>query len=132
MSTSATRAKEREISKAEPTTGYLRVNASVIVSLNSFDQSLLICGRATEALDLLAEESVQTVVTSPPYWSLRDYEVEDQIGRDDPLFAPDGPTIDCSFGEHHVAARIALDRSDSKITVKQILLTACTKHVELC
>ena len=45
-------------------------------------------------------------------------------------FAPDGPTIDCPFGEHRVAARILLDRSDSKITVKQILLAACTKHVE--
>ena len=28
---------------------------------------------------------MQTVVTSPPYWSLRDYAVENQIGRDDTL-----------------------------------------------
>lgn len=28
---------------------------------------------------------MQTVVTSPPYWSLRDYDVEDQIGRNDAL-----------------------------------------------
>ena len=34
---------------------------------------------------MLPERSVQTVVTSPPYWSLRDYEVDRQIGRDDPL-----------------------------------------------
>ena len=30
---------------------------------------------------------MQTVLTSPPYWSLRDYEVEDQIGCDDSLDA---------------------------------------------
>ena len=30
-------------------------------------------------------ESVQTVVTSPPYWSLRDYAVEDQTGRNESL-----------------------------------------------
>ena len=28
---------------------------------------------------------MQTVVTSPPYWSLRDYAVENQIGMDDTL-----------------------------------------------
>ena len=47
--------------------------------------SLLFCGDATQALRLLPAETVQTVVTSPPYWSLRDYEVADQIGRDDSL-----------------------------------------------
>ena len=46
---------------------------------------LLLCGDAKGALGLLPDESVQTVVTSPPYWSLRDYGVEDQIGRDDRL-----------------------------------------------
>ena len=46
---------------------------------------LLICGDARRALCLLPTESVQTVVTSPPYWSLRDYQVPDQIGRDDSL-----------------------------------------------
>ena len=40
---------------------------------------------AVEALDLLPAESVQTVITSPPYWSLRDYHVEAQTGRDDSL-----------------------------------------------
>ena len=47
--------------------------------------SLLICGDAYQALDLLPVASVQTVVTSPPYWSLRDYGIADQIGRDDGL-----------------------------------------------
>ncbi|MCY4003046.1 MAG: site-specific DNA-methyltransferase [Rhodospirillales bacterium] len=48
-------------------------------------EPLLLCGDAKSALELLPDESVQTVVTSPPYWSLRDYGVEDQIGRDDRL-----------------------------------------------
>lgn len=45
-------------------------------------------------------------------------------------FNADGPTIDCPYGEHEVAARVSLDRSDAKITVKQIQLSACTVHVE--
>jgi DNA modification methylase len=48
---------------------------------------LLFCADAGAGLALLPDESVQTVLTSPPYWSLRDYEVEDQIGRDDSLDA---------------------------------------------
>ncbi len=45
-------------------------------------------------------------------------------------FNADGPTIDCSYGGHDVAARVSLDRSDAKITVKQINLDVCTVHVE--
>ena len=37
-------------------------------------------------------------------------------------FNSDGPTIDCPFEGHDVAARVSLDRSDAKITVKQVLL----------
>ena len=48
-------------------------------------RSLLFRGDAKRALRRLPDETVQTVVTSPPYWSLRDYEVPDQIGRDDSL-----------------------------------------------
>ena len=57
-------------------------DANPIVEL---DQSVLLCGCASEAMELLPDRSIQTVVTSPPYWSLRDYEVDRQIGRDDPL-----------------------------------------------
>ena len=44
-------------------------------------------------------------------------------------FNADGPTVDCSYGGLDVAARVSLDRSDSKITIKQIQLAACTEHV---
>ena len=45
-------------------------------------------------------------------------------------FAADGPTIDCAYRNEPVAARVSLDRSDAKITVKQIKLSACTIHAE--
>lgn len=45
-------------------------------------------------------------------------------------FAADGPTIDCVYQGDPAAARISLDRSDAKITVKQIKLSACTLHAE--
>ena len=56
-------------------------------SLASLGRSVLICGDAARGLGLLPAGSVQTVVTSPPYWSLRDYGDEGQIGRDDDLDA---------------------------------------------
>ncbi len=46
---------------------------------------ILICGDAGRSMRLLPAESIQTVVTSPPYWSLRDYDIENQIGRNDDL-----------------------------------------------
>src|SRR3990167_3303174 len=39
-----------------------------------------LCGDVIEMLKTLDKESVQCVVTSPPYWNLRDYGVECQIG----------------------------------------------------
>ena len=62
---------------------YLRLDAETDGALSALPATALIRGRAAEALDLLPAESVRTVVTSPPYWSLRDYEVGDAFGRDD-------------------------------------------------
>ena len=53
--------------------------------LPNISKCLLLCGDAQQALSLLPDDSIQTVVTSPPYWSLRDYAVEKQTGRDDSL-----------------------------------------------
>ena len=64
---------------------YRRVNSSDGVPRGELNESLLICGAASDGLDLLPDRSIRTVVTSPPYWSLRDYEMKDQIGRDDAL-----------------------------------------------
>lgn len=49
------------------------------------DRSLLIRGDAADGLRMLPDRCIQTVVTSPPYWSLRDYEVEGQTGHGDTL-----------------------------------------------
>ena len=43
----------------------------------------IICGDAIEKLRELPDESVQCCVTSPPYWGLRDYGVDGQLGLED-------------------------------------------------
>ncbi len=43
----------------------------------------LFCGQAKEALRLLDDSSVDCVITSPPYFWLRDYKVEGQIGLEE-------------------------------------------------
>ena len=48
-------------------------------------QDLLLVGDAAATLVDLPPATVQTVVTSPPYWSLRDYTTDGQIGMDEPL-----------------------------------------------
>ena len=64
--------------------GHLRINDPERAPVD-LRQSTLICGDARRSLRLLPDGLIQTVVTSPPYWSLRDYDTEDQIGRDDAL-----------------------------------------------
>ena len=66
---------------------YLRIDDLDRAPFEAIRRPLLLCGDACAGLALLPAESVQTVLTSPPYWSLRDYEVEDQIGCDDSLDA---------------------------------------------
>lgn len=43
----------------------------------------IINGDCREALKAIPDESVDCVITSPPYWRLRDYGVENQIGMED-------------------------------------------------
>jgi len=49
------------------------------------EDSVLFEGDALQVLRLLPAESVQCVVTSPPYWGLRDYGIEGQIGLEESL-----------------------------------------------
>jgi DNA modification methylase len=42
-------------------------------------------GDTRELIRLIPDKSVQCVVTSPPYWGVRDYGVEDQIGAEPDL-----------------------------------------------
>ena len=48
-------------------------------------ESMIFLGDAQHVLSRLPRESVQCVVTSPPYWGLRDYDIEDQIGLEPTL-----------------------------------------------
>lgn len=52
----------------------------------SSSASGIVVGDSNEVLRALPGEVFQTCVTSPPYWSLRDYELEGQIGSE--------PTVD--------------------------------------
>ena len=47
--------------------------------------SLIIQGDAASVLRAIPDESVQCVVTSPPYWGLRDYHIHGQIGLEEQL-----------------------------------------------
>ena len=47
------------------------------------DKGILYCGNALEVLKTFPDESVECVVTSPPYYQLRDYGVESQLGLED-------------------------------------------------
>jgi site-specific DNA-methyltransferase (adenine-specific) len=51
-----------------------------IASYNSQILNKIICGNALSVLKTLPNESVNCCVTSPPYWGLRDYGVEGQLG----------------------------------------------------
>ena len=44
---------------------------------------VLYCGNALDALEDIPTESVNCIITSPPYYSLRDYGVNGQIGLED-------------------------------------------------
>ena len=43
-------------------------------------RAALYVGDALEVLRTLPDESVQCCVTSPPYWGLRDYGIDGQLG----------------------------------------------------
>lgn len=51
----------------------------------NLDDSLIMEGDALHALRLLPSNSIQCVVTSPPYWGLRDYGIGGQIGLEGTL-----------------------------------------------
>ena len=44
---------------------------------------MIIIGNALEKLKELPSEHIQCIVTSPPYWGLRDYDNKEQLGQED-------------------------------------------------
>jgi site-specific DNA-methyltransferase (adenine-specific) len=47
--------------------------------------SMILLGDAYHVLGRIPRESIQCVVTSPPYWGLRDYKIKGQIGLEESL-----------------------------------------------
>ena len=45
----------------------------------------IICGDVLEVLKTFPSESIDCIITSPPYWGLRDYQVEGQLGLEKTL-----------------------------------------------
>jgi DNA modification methylase len=45
----------------------------------------ILCGDALTELQKIPDESIDTIITSPPYWALRDYQIEGQIGLEPTL-----------------------------------------------
>jgi site-specific DNA-methyltransferase (cytosine-N4-specific) len=61
---------------------YRKVSPPDVINL---DDSVILEGDALYALRLLPSNSIQCIVTSPPYWGLRDYDIEGQIGLETTL-----------------------------------------------
>ena len=68
------------------------------------DGLTILVGDCREQLRTLAPESVDCVVTSPPYLGLRDYGVEGQIGREETLASYVAALVEV-FGEVHRVLR---------------------------
>ena len=43
---------------------------------------MLLIGDCLEQIEKLDAQSVQTIVTSPPYWGVRDYKESNQLGQE--------------------------------------------------
>ena len=52
-------------------------------SIRPMNTAQILNGDVRQALAILPDQSVQTVITSPPYWGLRDYGSEGQLGQED-------------------------------------------------
>ncbi len=63
----------------------IRETAREYLPLIKLENSVIFQGDAHLILTRLPKESVQCVVTSPPYWGLRDYHIDGQIGLEETL-----------------------------------------------
>ena len=61
-----------------------RKKKSVQKPVSTFTNKI-ICGDALKILKTMPSESIDCVITSPPYWALRDYGVRGQIGLESNL-----------------------------------------------
>lgn len=69
------------------------------------EESTIFEGDALAVLERLPSESVQCIVTSPPYWGLRDYDIDEQVGLEPTL----PQFINSLRGIFHEARRVLRD-----------------------
>lgn len=64
--------------------------------LNSFKEKIntVVNGDSLAVLKTFPDECVDSVITSPPYWALRDYGVAGQLGLE--------PIFDCGIKENNL------------------------------
>ncbi len=53
-----------------------------VIKLPNDIRPLVLLGNVIEMLKKIPSESISCIVTSPPYWRLRDYHIENQIGQE--------------------------------------------------
>jgi DNA modification methylase len=75
-----------ELERCEMVTGQVPIPGAPVAPYYTDDVTTLLHGDAATVLLSLPDESVNCVVTSPPYWGLRDYAVDGQLGQES---APD-------------------------------------------
>jgi site-specific DNA-methyltransferase (cytosine-N4-specific) len=63
------------------------IDPQALVAVAGSSTSLLVTGDSREALKHVPADCVRCCVTSPPYWSLRDYQIPGQIGLETQLAA---------------------------------------------
>lgn len=68
------------------------------------DGNLLVQGDALAVMTAMPPGCVQTVVTSPPYWSLRDYGISGQVGLNETVYAYID-ALACLFDQVHRVLR---------------------------
>lgn len=66
---------------------FLTVDGTDVETLPAaFASSAVICGDSLSVLRRSPSNSVQSIITSPPYWSLRNYHVDGQIGLEPTVY----------------------------------------------
>ena len=103
----------------------------------------LYCGQAKEALRLIDDASVDCIITSPPYFWLRDYKVEGQIGLEEsvdgyvvavtdvmsealPVLKPTG-TLFLNIGDTYYSGKGESHGADKKSSKRRFGLRAVDK-----
>lgn len=77
---------EQEVQMAQETQRQSRPKpVSPVLSQRSLDpwRNTVQCGDSLELLRQLPDESIDCCITSPPYWALRDYGVDGQLGTEE-------------------------------------------------